>query len=515
MVSSKDILPSLINRGKHIKDILNITRAKAVKWQGRTLQKLLYKARETEYGKKYDFDGILISDSPVKKFQSSLPITDYSKMHPYWQKEYSGESNITWPGRCRYFALSSGTSEGSSKFIPVTDDQIKTIMRASRRQLFSIVKTDVPKDFLAKDYLLVGGSTDLNFDGTSYSGDLSGITTLNVPLWFDRFSQPPLEVRKQRDWHVKMEAMVASAEDWDIVMIAGVPAWIKILFEKIIARYNLKTIHDIWPNFSVYLWGGVALSPYKKHLDEMLSYPIKYFETYLASEGFIAFQTKQDHEGMRLLFRNNMYYEFVPFDESNFDEQGCIRPEAEALNLSEVQEGKDYALLITTPSGAWRYLIGDTIKFSNLETCEIRITGRTRHFLSICGEHLSVDNMNQALYLTGQELGCEFTEFTVKGYREGDVLGHNWYVACDVPGLSSGLVKEALDKYLCQLNDDYSVERRHALKGMKLQLLPEERFIAWMEKHGKIGGQSKFPRVLADNLYEDWCSFVKSSQQAT
>lgn len=513
MQKPKGFLDQLFHRGRNITDFISFNRAKAVKWQEKTLKKMIFKAKDTEFGKTHSFEDILISASTSKAFADKVPFSDYSQMHPWWQREYNGESNVTWPGRPEYFALSSGTSEGSSKYIPVTKDQLKAIMRASRRQLFAVVKTDVPKDFLTKHYLMISGSTDLSFNGVSYSGDLSGITTANVPGWFERFAIPGETIKKQRDWHAKMEAMVESAPDWDVVMVAGGPAWIKILLEKVIAKYNLNSIHDIWPNLSVYAWGAVALTPYRKQIDSMLARPIKYFETYLASEGFVAFQTNESSEGMRLVFRNNTYYEFVPFNEKNFDELGNLRPEAETLGLQDVKEGEDYAILLTTCAGAWRYLIGDTVRFTDLDACEIKISGRTKHYLSICGEHLSVDNMYEGIIRTANDLQTSFPEFTVKGLKEPGKYGHHWYLACDNANINPDEVQRLLDEHLSELNDDYAVERKHVLKDMQVTLLPESVFLGWMEKHGKLGGQAKFPRVLTDALYQDWCDFVAGFQQ--
>jgi len=510
MAVKRDFLGPLFHRGSDITDFLTFNRAKAVKWQEKTLKKMLFKARMTEFGEKYEFEKILISHNPVEAFCQHVPISNYSLMHEWWQREYNGESNITWPGRPKYFALSSGTTEGSSKYIPVTQDGLKSIMRGSRRQLFTVFKTDVPKDFFTKDYLMISGSTDLNFNGISYSGDLSGITTSNVPVWFERFAIPGEEIKKQRDWHKKLELLVDAAPKWDVVMIAGAPAWIKMLIEKIIQKYGLNNIHEIWPNLSVYLWGAVSITPYKHQLDAMMGQPIKYFETYLASEGFIAFQTRPDAEGMRLVLRNNTFYEFVPFNNGNFTDQGDLLPGAKAVPLADVEADIDYAILITTSAGAWRYMIGDTIRFVNPDSCEIKITGRTRQFLSLCGEHLSVDNMNEGVYKTATALGVEFPEFTVKGTKHNGIMGHHWYLACNTPGLDTEMVRQKLDAYLSELNDDYGVERKHVLQEMRLDIYPESVFLGWMEKNGKMGGQSKFPRVMADAHYEDWCQYLST-----
>lgn len=512
MSIKKDLLGQLFHRGRDITDILTFNRSRAVKWQEKTLKKMLYKARNTEFGKKYHFEDLIISHDPCEIFARTLPISSYSQMHPWWQREFNGESDITWPGKARYFALSSGTTEGSSKYIPVSDDGLKSILRASRRQLFAVFKTDVPKDFFTKDYLMIGGSTDLHYNGHNYSGDLSGITASNVPSWFGRFALPGEEISKQRDWHHKLTLMTEAAKDWDVVMVAGAPAWVKMLMENILEHYKLKTIHDIWPNFSVYGWGAVSLAPYKSQFDEMMGQPVKYFESYLASEGFIAFQTRPDSEGMRLVFRNNTYYEFIPFDEKNFGPEGELLPGATAVDLADVNEEQDYAILITTCSGAWRYLIGDTIRFVNADTCEIRITGRTKQFLSLCGEHLSVDNMNHGLQLVAEELGINIPEYTVKGIRDNGTMGHRWFVACDEQ-VDPEVIRQKLDQNLAELNDDYGIERKHVLKNMKLEVYPESVFLGWMERNGRFGGQSKFPRVLADPLYEDWLEYLGTLSQ--
>ncbi|MBL7836649.1 MAG: GH3 auxin-responsive promoter family protein, partial [Bacteroidetes bacterium] len=295
----KKILKQLVNAGKRVALPFAFNQEKAYRHQMRTLKKLLQKAEHTEFGKHYNFKEILDSKLLYKAFKQHVPLMDYSGMHLWWQKAYNGAENITWPGKIEYFALSSGTSEGSSKYIPVSQDMLKSITRTSLRQIISIAKTDIPKDFLTKDYLMISGSTSLYFndEGKTYAGDLSGITSGNVPGWFDRFSKPSHDIRSEKSWQNKIDRMVEEAPNWDVVAIAGVPAWIQILFENIIERYHLKTIHDLWPNFSVYIWGGVAIEPYKKSLDHLMGQPIMYFETYLASEGFVAYQAKRDGKG--------------------------------------------------------------------------------------------------------------------------------------------------------------------------------------------------------------------------
>lgn len=245
----------------------------------------------------------------------------------------------------------------------------------------------------------------------------------------------------------------------------------------------------------------------------MLGKPITYIETYLASEGFIAYQERQHAQGMRLVTGEHIFMEFVPFDEKNFDADGEMIANPEALMIHEVEEGKDYALLISTSAGTWRYLIGDTIRFVDKERCEIVITGRTKHFLSLVGEHLSVENMNKAIQLVSEELNICIPEFTVAGVPHGNFFAHHWYVACD-DTVDAAVLANKIDAQLKELNDDYAVERKSALKEVRLDVLSEKQFMDFMQFKGKVGGQHKFPRVLKGGMLEDWQSFLASQNHA-
>jgi hypothetical protein len=498
------------NRGVFLK--VNIEQGEKI--QKKTLFKLLDKAQETSFGKQHKFNQIVGSDTLLTDYQNSTNMGDYLNMLPWWTRGRAGEENVTWPGLITNYAVSSGTSDGSSKYIPVSNQMLRHIKRASLRQVLSIIQTDVPKDHIAKKWLMIGGSTQLEYNGMYYSGDLSGITTGSVPILFQRLSKPGIHIRKEKDWTEKIEKITDEAKNWDVGMVAGVPAWVKLLMERIIDRYGLDNIHDIWPHFEAYIHGGVALGPYRKSLDSLLGRPIKYFETYLASEGFIAYQTRVDSDGgMRLLMRNGIYYEFVPFVEANFTESGNLKAGAKALVLSEVNDKDEYALLISTCSGAWRYLIGDVIRFTNLDRCEIKITGRTKHFLSLCGEHLSLDNMNKAVELLSNEYGVPFEEFTVCGIPYQGFFAHEWFIACDDESLfgREDEIRYKLDMTLKVLNDDYRVERSAALKAIKINLLPTKHFHDWLRINRKEGAQIKFPRVLKEKMLKNWRDHLDNS----
>ncbi len=482
--------------------------------QLRVLKKLLRKARFTEFGQKFRFDEILMSKHPGKKFQELVPVYDYSKIYKeWWYKSLENIPDVCWPGKIKYYALSSGTSEASSKYLPITNDLLHGNKMAMIKHLLTLRHYNVPVMSMGKAWLTIGGSTDLQKEKGYYAGDLSGITQKKAPFWFQPFYKPGKKIARNRDWDKKIHEIVEKAPEWDIGIIVGVPAWVQLTMEKIIERYNLNTIHDLWPNLSFFVHGGVAMDPYKKGFERMFSKPLIYIETYLASEGFIAYQDRKEARGMKLVTSEHIFHEFIPFDDKNFDSEGNIVERPEVLMLHEVEEGKDYALLISTSAGAWRYLIGDTIRFVDKERSEIIITGRTKHFLSLVGEHLSVDNMNRAINLACEEMNIFIPEFTVAGVPYNNFFAHQWYVACD-DAVDPKELRNIIDQKLKELNDDYAVERRSALKEVFVHVLKEEDFMEFMRQKGKIGGQHKFPRVLKGKMLEDWKKFLKGEPVA-
>ena len=429
----------------------------------------------------------------------------------WWHKAKEGIPDVAWPGVIKYFALSSGTSDATSKFIPITKELIRSNTITSFKQLLSLTKYEnVPKSAVGKGWLILGGSTQLQKGPTYFAGDLSGIQQKNIPFWFLGLGlyKPGKKIAKEKDWAKKLEEIVDNAPNWDIGFIVGVPAWLQLCMEKVIERYQLKNIHEIWPNLAFYVHGGVAMEPYRKGFEKLFGKPITYIETYLASEGFLAYQNRQDTNGMHLVLNNNIFFEFVPFDEKNFDSEGNMLEGHEALMIHEIEENKDYSILISTNAGAWRYAIGDTVKLVDRERSEIIITGRTRHFLSLVGEHLSVDNMNKAIEMVSADLNISIPEFTVAGVPHGSFFAHHWFVATDDPVNAEDL-RLRIDSKLKELNDDYEVERKHALKEVIIDVMPEHVFMDFMKSKGKIGGQHKFPRVLKGKMLEDWQGFLK------
>ncbi|MFN3555512.1 MAG: GH3 auxin-responsive promoter family protein [Bacteroidales bacterium] len=480
--------------------------------QEKELRKLLRKASNTALGEHFRFDQLLKSKTLVQDFQRTVPTYDYNKIFKdWWYRSLQGEAYVAWPGKVKYFALSSGTSEASSKYIPVTNDMLRAIKKTSIKQIFSLARYDFPTEFFEKGILMLGGSTHLHYNGTYFEGDLSGITAKNIPFWFEHFYKPGKRISKERDWPTKLNEIVKKAKDWDIGVIVGVPAWWQILIEKIIDHYKVKHIHEIWPNLSIFVHGGVSFTPYAKGFEKLLGKPLTYIETYLASEGFVAFQSRPNTSSMQLVLDNGLFHEFVPFKSENFDEDGNLKPEAQALTISQVEEGVEYALLLTTCAGAYRYLIGDTIKFTSKELNEIVITGRTKHFLNLCGEHMSQENMNMAVKMAEDQLNIEVREFTVAGIKHDTMFAHRWYIGTDSE-VDPSLLANAIDENLKVLNDDYRVERIAAIKDVFVEVLPSRLFYDWMRMKGKEGAQNKFPRVLKSKQLEEWENWVNEQK---
>src|SRR5271154_3968303 len=354
------ILGTLLKKGIKLRENLEQEYSSPGELQKRELKELLITASQTEFGKYYDFPEILpyFRKAPrdfYNVFKSTVPLHDYNKIYKdWWQLALKGAKNICWPGRVKYFALSSGTSEASSKYIPVTKDMTRAIQRTSLRQIITLSKYDLPSAFFEAGILMIGGSTHLHRRGSYFEGDLSGIQAARLPFWFQHFYKPGKKIAKTRKWDAKLDEITKKAPDWNIGIIVGVPAWIQILLEKIIAYHKVNNIHEIWPNLRVYVHGGVSLDPYRSGFERLLGRPIYYIETYLASEGFVAYQSYPKRRSMRLVLNNGIFYEFVPFEDKNFTMDGEIKPEAETLLIDEVEEGKEYALLLTTCAGAWR-----------------------------------------------------------------------------------------------------------------------------------------------------------------
>ncbi len=508
---------SLLSKGLKLTHIIEQDKKTPFEYQRKELKSLIKKARNTHFGQHYNFNEILESFEKGKRdqfyeyYRSRVPVFNYNKIFDeWWHRSKAGESDVCWPGIVSYFALSSGTSDASTKHIPITKDMLKSNKKTSLRELLSLVNYKLPASLFRRGVLMLGGSIELNKVDHYYEGDLSGIQTNKMPRWFLPFYKPGRKIARTTDWNFKLDEIARKAKDWDIGFVAGVPAWMQLMFERIIKHHNVSNIHEIWPNLHVYVHGGVSFEPYKNGFEKILGRPISYIETYLASEGFIALQTRPDQNGMKLVLNNGIFHEFIPFTEENFNADGDVVVNPKTLMLHQVEEGIDYALLISTNAGSWRYLIGDVVRFTSKENSEIIISGRTKHYLSLCGEHLSVENMNTAIRLVCEEFNIDIREFTVTGIPYQNMFAHKWFIGTD-DEIDHEKLKIRLDERLKELNDDYRTERIAALKDIFVEVLPVAAFYDFMKSKGKIGGQTKFPRVLKKTMWEDWESFLKEN----
>ena len=506
------LLGNLISRSLQVRKKFKLPVASPFSYQRHTLRQLLDRGQYTSFGKHYGFGDILSKEVDfVKAFQSRVPVHTYNEMYDqWWHRCLDGEENVTWPGKVKYFALSSGTSESASKHIPVTKDMLKSTKKVGFKQLYSMTEFNIPPVAFQKGVLMLGGTTSLFEKGDYYEGDMSGISAKNMPRWMSNFFYKPGQKISQRPkWEDRIKLIIRKAPQWDVATVCGVPAWVQIVLEEVIKYHKVKNIHEIWPNLSIYIHGGVSFEPYKESFKKLLGRPIEYIETYMASEGSFGFKARPGDHGIKLVLNAGIFYEFVPFTSDNFDEDGNPKQNPTSYLIHEVDEHTEYAVMLSTCSGAWRYYIGDVIRFTDAKEGEIAIVGRTKQFLSLCGEHLSVDNMNKAVDTVARKLGINIREFTVAGFKYENLFAHRWYIGCDDPNVDPQLVKQIIDETLSEINDDYAIERTSALKEVFVEILPNEVFYDYMKSIGKDGAMNKFPRVLKNGKLAEWEAYLQ------
>lgn len=467
-------------------------------------------AKSTDFGIINKFNEIIQNRNFVQSFQNQVPITNYEMLNSDWLKRcLEGKSNVIWPGRIKYFALTSGTTGDSSKRIPVSNEMIKYFNKTSKKQVLQLHKLKIPTTVFESSALLIGGSTKLKKLENHREGDLSGILIKNKSFIHSLLSKPDKKISKMHDWNEKMNAIVRKAPNWNIGIIAGVPAWTSLLLERIIAEYNLSNIHEIWPNLSVYMHGGVFIEPYKERLDQCFGNTVHFKNTFLASEGYFAYQEFTDSSGdMKLLTNEGVFYEFI---DAQYLEKVQSKNYAgiPTLTLDQVEPYKNYIMVITTYAGLWRYLNGDIIRFTDVERKKIRIVGRTSYSINLAGEHLSEENLTEAVQLTSELLGVDVGEFCI--HIGKDKNRHQWYIGTNQK-VCSQKFSAVLNHFLAELNDDYATARKHLLKAPRIKSLPLEKFYNFMEYQGKIGSQNKFPRVLNPELTKKWETFLSNSE---
>ncbi|MBC3792558.1 GH3 family domain-containing protein [Spirosoma utsteinense] len=478
-----------------------------VKAQNEVLKKLIDTAKLTAFGKKYNFSKLLTSTNLVEAFQQEVPVHDYDKMYDeWWHYLLEGHQNVTWPGGQKYFALSSGTTS-TSKYIPVTDDMVDAIRKSGIQQVMSLKNFDLPADFFEKQIMMLGSSVNLIQQDDHQEGEISGISAANIPAWFRTYYKPGIDIASLTDWDEKVRRIAEEAPNWDIGSLSGIPSWIEMMLKEVIAHNRLSTIHDIWPNLQVYTSGGVAFEPYRKSLETLLARPLTYIDTYLTSEGYLATQKRPDTSSMALIVDNGIFFEFVPFIDENMDEDGRVRPEAGVLSLEAAEENVNYVLLISTVSGTWRYMIGDTVMITDKQRAEIKITGRTKHFLNVVGEQLSVYQMNQAMQVMQQQFDIEIKEFVVSAIRKNGEYINKWVIGSNKT-VDNHAFALALDRELCETNKNYNVARSKSLKGVEAEVMPVANVYRWSEEFKKLGGQAKIPRVMKEEDFLEFEQYV-------
>ncbi len=505
-----EIIGSIIKGAINLKGALT-SEPNHIDAQQKVLEQLLKTASETDFGKKYGFESILKSKDVQKEFARKIPYFDYHQLlEQWWHRVIDGEENVTWPGSPDYFALSSGTTGKKSKRIPVTNEMIESIRSAGIKQVEALSNFDLPASFFEKEIMMLGSSTDLQEKDGHLEGEISGISASNIPFWFEGYYKPGKEIAQIDDWDKRVQRIAEKAKDWDIGALSGIPSWMELMLQKVIEYHNAETIHDIWPNLQVYTSGGVAFAPYEKSFNNLLEHPITVIDTYLASEGFIAYQERPETDAMKLITDNGIYFEFVPFQPEYINQDGSLKQDAPSITLADVETDQDYVLLMSTVSGAWRYIIGDTIEFTDVARAEIRITGRTKFFLNVVGSQLSVNKMNTALREIEGKFDLEIPEFTLAATRINDEFHHHWYLGTKT-SVENTVLAETLDEVLKKANKNYKVARNKALKGIKVTTVPSSIFSEWSGTQKKKGGQVKMERVMSEEKFAEWEAFVSEN----
>lgn len=467
--------------------------------QNELLDNLVSRAARTEYGVKYDFSTI----KGYKKFAERIPIVSYEDIFSYIERLMRGEQNLLWPTEIKWFAKSSGTTNARSKFIPMSNEALEDCHYKGGKDLLSIYVNNYPetKMFAGKN-LVIGGSQQVNqFDknARSYYGDVSAVLLKNLPFWAQMVRTPSLDIALMEEWEEKIEKMAHYTIEENVTSISGVPTWTVVLLERVLEIRQASHIKEVWPNLEAFFHGAVAFTPYEKLFNSLISSQgMNYMETYNASEGFFGIQDQSDSREMLLMLDYGIFYEFVPMEEWDTEHP-------KTLNLGEVEIGKNYAMIITTNAGLWRYKIGDTIRFTSLDPFRIKISGRTKHFINAFGEELIIENAEEAIALACEETNSEIENFTAgpRYLGSGQKGGHEWIIEFNRKPDDLDQFADILDRKLRRLNSDYDAKRHKDLVLEKplIHNVRKGTFYNWMKKRGKLGGQNKVPRLSNDRRY--------------
>lgn len=458
--------------------------------QREVLQHLVTSAQYTEFGRKYNFEKLFT----VKDFKRNVPIHDYDTIKPYIHRMMEGEENVLWNTPVSWFAKSSGTTSDKSKFIPVSDESLQDNHYQASKDVLSYYYKNFPSsDLLTGKGLVVGGSHQVSkVNEDIYCGDLSAVLMQNSPFWGQWLRTPELSIALLDEWEDKIEKLAQTTADENVTSLAGVPTWTLLLLKRILEIKGKSTIKEVWPNLELYINGGVSFVPYKEQFDKIIGGKINYLEIYNASEGFFAGQICPDDDGMQLFTEHGIFYEFMPVGEYG-------KPNPKTVGLKDVRIGENYALIVSTTGGLWRYLVGDTIQFTSLNPYKIKVSGRLKHYMNAFGEEVIVDNTDHAI-----AIACNKTGAVVKDYTAAPVYfshqsngAHEWLIEFDKEPENLNRFITELDTALKNCNSDYEAKRHKniALRLPIVRSLQTGTFNEWLRSKGKLGGQHKVPRL--------------------
>lgn len=478
--------------------------------QMEVFHRLVLTAEDTVWGKEHGFN----DQMTIRSFQERVPVSTYESIYPYINRILEGEESVLWPGETRWFSKSSGTTNDKSKFIPVSRESLDDCHFKGGKDMLAIYLHNHPESrlFTGKG-LPVGGSHEINkLNQNSYYGDLSAVLIQNTPLIFNLFRATSKKVALMGEWESKIQTMAEQLIQTDVTSIAGVPTWTLVLINKMfeITGNANRNLLDIWPNLEVFFHGGVSFKPYRQQFREVIPGDnMVYFETYNASEGFFALQNESDKEDMLLMLDYGIFYEFIPIDELHKDHP-------RSCTIGEVEVGEIYAMLITTNGGLWRYLIGDTIRFTSVNPYKIVIAGRTKHFINAFGEELMMENAENALETACLETGAVIADYTAGPlfFEESNQGAHEWLIEFEKMPSDLKRFADVLDTCLKQLNSDYEAKRYESmvLQAPIVRQLPRGTFYEWMRQRNKLGGQNKVPRLSNNREYLDPILSIASAQ---
>ena len=464
--------------------------------QSELLSNLIEESKNTEIGVKYNFKEI----KSYQEFAERIPISTYESYQDLIERSRKGEQNIFWHKPIKWFAKSSGTTNDKSKFIPVSDASLEKCHYAAGKDLLCMYLNNNPESelFNGKN-LRLGGSKELYEENGTVFGDLSAILIDNMPFWAEFSSTPNNKVSLMSDWEMKMQAIVNETKNENVTSLAGVPSWMLVLLNNVLESSEKSHILEVWPNLEVYFHGGVSFSPYASEYKKIIpSANFKYYETYNASEGFFGIQDRNNSDELMLMLDYGIFYEFIPMDTYGTKNQKLIP-------LWRVEKGKNYAIVITTNAGLWRYQIGDTVRFTNINPFRIKVSGRTKHFINVFGEELIIENTNKALEIVCKKNNCEIRDYTVAPIFMKDNLkgAHEWLIEFKTPPNDLLYFTALLDNALKSLNSDYEAKRYNSttLNPPKVRVARNGLFHDWLKMKNKLGGQHKIPRLSNSRLF--------------